>query len=321
MKKKINTIFLGSNWEALAILKTLYVDSRFNIVAIITQPDKPIGRKRIIIPSDIKNFGKQNNIPVEHTENKKEKYNEIINKYTPDLIVCISFGELIPESFLIQPPCKAINVHFSLLPKYRGAVPIQKAILEGENETGISIVQMVKALDAGPILSQHKVKILPTDTNQILRKKLIKLTSEILPDKLSQWCNNEIIPIEQNHKNATYCQQSDISKDKAYIDINLHTSVQIDRMVRAFIPWPVAWTKFQNKMLKIFSCSIIERESTEIIKNIDNFILFKTQEINLTFGFISNDNKVIMLNEIQIEGKNKISGSIFANGIQGLRNS
>jgi len=92
-------------------------------------------------------------------------------------------------------------------------------------------------------------------------------------------------------------------------------------MVRAFIPWPVAWTKFQNKMLKIFSCSIIERESTEIIKNIDNFILFKTQEINLTFGFISNDNKVIMLNEIQIEGKNKISGSIFANGIQGLRNS
>ena len=124
----IKTLFLGSNWEALATFKKLSEDGRFELVALITQPDKPTGRKKIIEPSEIKQYAISKGIPVFHTNNSPEKYQEALDKFKPDLLVCKSFGELIPKFFLKAPKFKAINVHFSLLPKYRGAVPIQMAI-------------------------------------------------------------------------------------------------------------------------------------------------------------------------------------------------
>lgn len=314
--KPIKTVFLGSNWEALATLKVLNEDSRFNIVAVITQPDKPVGRKKVIIESDIKRYCNINNIPVEHTENKKDKYKEIFSKYSPELVVCISFGELVPEFFLEEPKHKAINVHFSLLPKYRGAIPIQKAILDGEKETGISIVKMVKALDAGPILYQQKEKILPIDTNLSLRERLVNLTSEILPNILYKWCNNEIKATEQNHNQATYCQQSDIAKENAYIDFTKRSASDIDRMVRAFIPWPIAWTKFQGKQLKIFSCSMVSAQDYEIQNIMDNFLILRDKNGKQIVGTKCSDNKIIVFEEVQLEGKSKVTGNEFVNGIQ-----
>lgn len=312
----IRTIFLGSNWEALATLKTLHDDSRFNIVAVITQPDKPVGRKREIVESDIKKYCKVNNIPVEHPENNKERYKAILSQYSPELVVCISFGELVPEFFLEEPKYKAINVHFSLLPKYRGATPIQKAILQGEKETGISIVQMVKALDAGPIICQQEEIIQPTDTNLSLRERLVNLTSDILPDILYKWCNNEIKAIEQNHNQATYCQQSDIAKDNAYIDFAKRSASEVDRMVRAFIPWPIAWTQFQGKQLKIFSCSTVSAQDYEIQNITDNFLILKDKNGKEIVGAKCTDNQIVIFNEVQFEGKTKVTGNEFANGVQ-----
>jgi methionyl-tRNA formyltransferase len=167
---KIKTLFLGTGWQSLETLKALYNDRRFEIVGIITPSDKPVGRKHELTPSDVKKFGLENNIPVFHTEKQKEKYQEALDLFKPELIVCIAYGEIVPGFFLDYPKYKSINIHFSLLPKYRGAVPIQMAILKGEKVTGISIVQMVEKLDAGPVIKEYEEQILDTDTNQTLRE-------------------------------------------------------------------------------------------------------------------------------------------------------
>jgi len=253
---KIKTLFIGSNWEALETLKTLYSDSRFEIVGIITQIDKPVGRKQEILPTEVKQFGANHAIRVFHTMSDEERYKEALSMFDPELIVCKSFGEILPEFFLEAPKYKTINVHYSLLPKFRGAVPIQAAILAGEKETGISIVRMVKDMDAGPILAQYKEIVLEDDTNQSLRERLVKITCRELPDVLVKWCSGDIKSIAQDDSEATYCWKKDIEKEKAFVDLEKDDPVLIDRKVRAFLPWPVAWTIIRGKRVKIFKVDV-----------------------------------------------------------------
>ncbi len=298
-------LFLGSNWEALSTFKVLNNDKRFKIVGLITQPDKPVGRKHEIVETEIKAFAKANSIPVFHTNNLKENYKKALDLYDPEIIVCKSFGEMIPGFFLKYPKFKSINVHYSLLPKYRGAVPIQKAILEGDSITGITYVKMVKKLDSGGILKQIDEKILPTDTNQSLRERLVTITGETICDTLNDWIDGNITLTPQDDSLATYCQQSDISKDNAYIDWNVIDPIKVERMVRAFIPWPVAWTYFNDKRLKIFECSFFERE-TDLKPG-----QYKLIENELVVGTTG---KSIILKSVQLEGKNIVSGQQFALG-------
>jgi len=148
----MRTIFLGTAWESLETLKVLHKDSFFDVVCVITAPDKPVGRKQELTPSEVKRYALENNIPVLHTEKKKENYIKVLEEYKPEIVVCKAFGEIIPKEFLDYPKYGCINIHFSILPKYRGAVPIQKAILDGEKETGITIMLMSEGLDEGDIL-------------------------------------------------------------------------------------------------------------------------------------------------------------------------
>lgn len=310
----IKTLFVGSNWEALATLKTLHEDERFDIVGVITQPDKPVGRKQEILPTEIKLYCQSEKIPVFHTESNEQKYKEALEKFAPELILCKSFGEIIPTFFLEAPKYKAINVHYSLLPLYRGAVPIQKAILNGDKTTGITIVKMVDKLDAGPVLAQFEEEIKDNDTNLSLRERLVKLTQEKLPDILINWCEGKITANQQDESIATYCWQKDISKERAEIVFANDTAENIDRKVRAFIPWPVAWCLIDGKRVKLFDVKSVDKTAINEWKAFDNKKYFVSGKH--LFAITSDVKYCIEIIELQVEGKNRVKADLFVNGLK-----
>lgn len=308
-RKPVKTLFLGSSWESVETLRSLNEDSRFDIVGVITTVDKPVGRDQVMTPSEVKQYAVENGIEVFHTEKQEDKYREALDMFDPELIVCKAFGEIVPEFFIEYPKYKAINVHFSLLPKYRGAVPIQKAILEGEKETGISIMLMSKGLDEGDIIKQFKEKIFPKDTNLSLRERLVERSSEVLGDILEEWVYGNVIPQKQDDSMATYCWQRDISKDNAEVDWESMEPEYIERMVRAFIPWPIAWTRWNGKRMKLFDVDLVEckhgKAPGELFIEEDN-LLFATKD----------KGRCIKVNRLQLAGKQEMSAQEFINGFR-----
>lgn len=303
----IKTLFVGSNWEALEALRTLNEDDRFEIVGVITQPDKPVGRKQIMTQNEVKQYALSNDISVYHTESDERKYAEAIEIFKPELIVCKSFGEIIPEFFLEAPKYKSINVHFSILPKYRGAIPIQKAIMDGEKSTGISIVKMVAKLDAGPVLATFPEDIRDDDTNLSLRQRLVKKCTEVIGDVLFDWCNGKIDASPQEDSEATFCWQREISKENAEIRFEIEEPSFIERKVRALIPWPVAWCWFQNKRLKLFGVKVINDDkhlNPGEFSKIDDRLFVGSNEAGT----------ILELTDVQLEGKNRMSGEEFVRG-------
>ncbi len=312
----MRTVFLGTAWESLETLKVLHDNPNYEIVCVITTPDKPVGRKQIMTPSDVKLFALENKIPVVHTNRKTENYIKVLDKYKPDIVVCKAFGEIIPKEFLEYPKFGCINVHFSILPKYRGAVPIQKAILNGDKETGISIMLMSEGLDEGDILDIYREEIKPDDTNISLRKRLVKKSTEILIPVLDKWINGDITTKAQNNEEATYCWQKDISKESAEIFWDEYSPDYIERMVRAFLPWPVAWTMLYDNLPKSLAkkkVKIFEAELVEIRSEKNPGELFFNNDMVL---FATKDPLVCLrIKSFQIEGKKKTNEKEFLNGM------
>jgi methionyl-tRNA formyltransferase len=314
----MKTIFLGTAWESLETLKVLHEDSFFDVVCVITTPDKPVGRKQKLTPSEVKKYALENNIPVVHTKKKKENYIRVLEEYKPEIVVCKAFGEIIPKEFLDYPQYGCINIHFSILPKFRGAVPIQKAILEGEEETGITIMLMSEGMDEGDVLKIFKEEIKQDDTNITLRERLVKKTTEVLIPTLKEWIEGNITPIKQKDEEATYCWQKDISKENAEILWEEYKPEYIERMVRALVPWPVAWTTLPDtlqdslagKRVKIFEAELVNTEhnkaSGEIFSK-DDMVLFATKDPEIA----------LRVKSFQLEGKSKTNEKQFLNGIQG----
>ena len=313
---KVKTIFLGTGWESVETLKTLHKSKEFEVVAVITTPDKPIGRKQIVTPSDVKKYALEKNIPVEQPDKVKERYIEIAQKYNPEIVICKAFGEIVPKEFLNYPKYGCINIHFSLLPKYRGAVPIQKALLDGEKETGITIMLMSEGLDEGDIIDTYTEEIREDDTNISLRERLVKKSTEVLIPVLNKWINGEIVPIAQENSLATYCWQKDISKDKAEIKWEEYEPKYIDRMVRAFIPWPIAWIVLPESNNENLSKKTMKIYKTEITKGkkiiIPGMLWTDGRDV-----YVSTKEKGISLKliDFQIEGRKRMGGREFLNGV------
>ena len=221
-------------------LAKLACDGRFSVAAVVTQPDKPKGRDLNLTPSPVKVLAEKLNLPVlQPLKARDEKFIGELCELKPGLMVVVAYGQILPQSILDLPPHGCLNVHTSLLPKYRGAAPIQWAIADGNVETGVTIMKMDAGLDTGPVLSMRRTPILPEDDSQKLHDRLAQLGAELLVETIPGYIAGKIQPQPQPAEGSTYAAK--IKKEDGKIDWN-QPAMQIWNRLRAFTPWPGAFT-------------------------------------------------------------------------------
>jgi methionyl-tRNA formyltransferase len=240
----LRIIFMGTAELSCASLEKLAADKNFSVLAVVTQPDKPKGRELKLTPSPVKVLAEKLNLPVlQPLKARDEKFIGELRELQPDLMVVVAYGQILPQSILDLPRHGCLNVHTSLLPKYRGAAPIQWAIADGEPETGVTIMQMDAGLDTGAILSTRRTPILPTDDSQILHDRLAQLGAELLAATIPDYVAGKILPQPQPADGSTYAAK--IKKEDGRIDWK-RPAVQIWNRLRAFTPWPGAFTSWSS---------------------------------------------------------------------------
>jgi methionyl-tRNA formyltransferase len=261
-------------------------------------------------------------IPLLQPEKLKTAASGILEKFKPELIIVADYGQMIPPEIIDYPKYKCLNIHGSLLPKYRGAVPVAMAILQGEKTTGVSIPVMSYGLDDGPVIASRTEKILPTDTTYILRMRLADTGNNLLNEILPGWLAGKIHAIPQDESKVTFTFEKDIAKEKVQIKIDTPLDLA-ERMVRAFSPWPIAWLKInfmgKERRLKIYSAEIAGTggtvgkpvESPETGDFTAGTIFKNGKEI-----FLSLKGGILKLIEVQLDGKKKSPGSeaLFLDG-------
>lgn len=242
MKQPIRTIFFGTPAFVIPIITIL--QEHFNLVGIVTAPDSKTGRKQIQTPSPVKQYIQDaaKNVGILTPELFTAETIQAIKQLNPDLFVVAAYGKIIPKAVLQLPRYGALNVHPSLLPKYRGASPIQEALLHGDTLTGITLIVMDEEMDHGPILVQENVPITKKDTLETLHATLFEKAAIMLPHAIQGFVEKKLQPQKQNHKEATFCQR--IEREEGFIDLsNPPTKEQFNLMVRAYYPWPGVYTK------------------------------------------------------------------------------
>lgn len=297
-------VFMGTPDFATGVLEMLIQE--YDVIAVVTQPDRPVGRKKVLTPPPVKKVALEHNIPVYQPEklNKSSELEEIIN-LNPDLIVTAAFGQLLPKSLLDAPKYKAVNVHASLLPKYRGGAPIHYAVMNGEKKTGVTIMYMAEKLDAGNIISQDEVEILENDTVGEVHDKLAVLGTDLLKRTLPTIFNGTNESIVQDDNIATFA--SNISREDERIDWTKDAQT-IHNHIRGLSPWPVAYTAMDGKNLKLWRSEIVENvkgEPGEIIETTKDAIIVATG---------SEDG--VALTEIQLAGKKRVKTRDYISGLQ-----
>ncbi len=251
----MNIIFAGTPDFSVPILRALLA-SEHNVIAVYTQPDKASGRGQHIQMSPVKECAIEHNIPVyQPISLKNEATQEILKALQPDLMVVVAYGLILPPPVLATPTFGCVNVHASLLPRWRGASPIQQALLAGDAETGVSIMQMEAGLDTGPVFEESRCNILPTDTAQTLHDRLSLLGAEALLRVLPRIGIQ--VPEKQNDAEANYAGK--ISKKDGLIDWN-KTAWEISCQVRAFNPWPVAYFYVDGQYVRVWEGEVVTSE-------------------------------------------------------------
>ncbi len=297
----IKTVFMGTPEFAVPVFQTL--TNLVDVVLTVTQPDKLVGRKKELTPSPIKIASLNSNIPVFQPLKIRTDYETIKNLH-PDLIITCAYGQLLPEEILNLPRLGCINVHASLLPKYRGGAPIHRAILNGEDTTGITIMYMDKDLDTGDIISQVEVPILDTDTTASLHDKLSLAGAKLLEETLPSIINKTNPRLKQDNTKATYA--SIIKREDEHLDFTL-TAKAIFNQVRALNSWPLANLLLDNAEIKVINGYI--GPST---KGVPGTIVDLKKD---AIGIACSD-KIYYLTEIKPFGKKKMLVKDYLNGIK-----
>jgi methionyl-tRNA formyltransferase len=247
MENMPKILFMGTPQYAVPALDAL--NQRFNVAAVVTQPDAPAGRGRSLTASPVKQYALQHGLPVlQPASLKPPEVVAALREIAPDVIVVAAFGQILRRDVLALPPKSCINVHASLLPRWRGASPISAAIAAGDPISGVTIMLMEAGIDSGPMLTQHSEPIRADDTTATLTERLSTLGAGLLVETLPRWLAGEITPQRQDEALVTKCSQ--IKKEEGRIDWS-HDADAIERHVRAMIPWPVAWTTWQGKQLQV----------------------------------------------------------------------
>lgn len=299
---KFKIIFIGTSAFGLPAFNALAENSDFEIVLAVTQPDKPVGRKQLIISSPIKIAAEKNNITVlqpEHIADIREK----IAILKPDIIMVAAYAQIIPEEILSLPPYGCVNLHASLLPKYRGSAIIQAAILNGDKQTGLTIIKMDKKLDTGPILSQIAIDISDEDTAGTLYGKLSSASSDFTVGTIKKYLSNKIDPKPQDNSLSSYAKE--LTKSDGLINWTKPAD-ELEKFIRAMNPWPMAWTWRNGKQIKIISA---QKKAIEI----NSYKSGKTFKYNNGLAIQCGQNALI-IKCLQLEGKTVLSSDEFLRG-------
>jgi methionyl-tRNA formyltransferase len=304
MKNKLKIVFAGTPEFAVPTLKALIGDADFDVVAVITQEDKPVGRKQIMTPPPVKVVAEENKIKIFQPAKIKFIQDEIA-ALKPDFLIVVAYGKLLPQAVLDIPKYGCVNIHASLLPRFRGAAVIQAPILAGDGQTGVTIMKMDAGLDTGPIIAQMKVNILPNETAETLHDELAKLGAMMLPETLKSFAAGKMELKKQDENFVTYARE--LKKEDGKIDWN-KSAVEIERMVRAYYPWPGthAQLKIKNEKLKIIA---VENSVLPINK-------FKIGEIFLSDYklAVQTGDGALVIKKLQLEGGKPMSAEEFLRG-------
>ncbi|TDI40069.1 MAG: methionyl-tRNA formyltransferase [Acidobacteria bacterium] len=298
-------VFMGSGAFAVPSLERLLASSTYRVTALFTQPDKPAGRGHRQRPPKTKEVALAHGIDV-HQPAKVRSTESIalIEELAPDCIVVIAYGQIIPKAILDIPKHGIINVHGSLLPRYRGAAPIQWAIAEGETETGVTTMLIDEGLDTGAILLVDSLAIGPKDTTASLSPKLSLMGAALIERTLDAWAEGGLTPIPQDEAQATKAPR--IKKEDARIDWR-QTATQIACRIRAFDPWPVAFTELRDAVLRIWKAAPSTATSSAPPGDI---VSIHTNGIDVACG----EGTVILVQEVQLSGKSRMAAADFARG-------
>ncbi|MBI2980986.1 MAG: methionyl-tRNA formyltransferase [Deltaproteobacteria bacterium] len=299
---KPRLLFMGSPAIAVPSLKFL-LENGYPIVGVVSQPDQPAGRGQKIEPCAVAEFAREANLPLFQPGGLKgPEVLKTLKSFSPDLILLVAYGKILPREIL-EIPKHCVNLHFSLLPKYRGAAPVQWALIHGEEETGVTTMLMVEKLDAGPILMQKRVVIEPDETAEGLGQRLANSGAHLLIETIGLLEKGDFHPTPQNESDATLARS--LKKEDGRLDFSNRATMVLNR-IRGVTPWPGAFTRFQGKILKVHRAVVSESgrkgASGEILH-------LGPKGIEVACGQGS-----LFFEEVQLEGKKRLSAVDFAHG-------
>jgi len=299
--QRLKIIFAGTPQFALPSLQALEISPEIEVCAVFTQPDKP-GNRGKITPPPVKEFAEKVGIRVYQPEKITKEEIAILQKYNPDFLVVVAYGLILPEEVLAIPKYGCVNLHGSLLPRYRGASPIQAAILAGDEKAGVSFMQIEKELDAGGVFARYETKIGEKNSEE-LAIELASLGGKYFPKVLQEIAAGKLKPIPQVASAVTFTKK--IRKEMGKLDFTSESALQILRKLRAYTPWPGIFITYKNKNLKILAARISPKASTakagEVIQ-LEKGVGIQTRE------------GILILEKIQLEGKKPLPISEFIRG-------
>ncbi|TMO79154.1 methionyl-tRNA formyltransferase [Pseudoalteromonas sp. S3776] len=301
MTKPLRIIFAGTPDFAARHLQAL-IQSEHQIVGVYSQPDRPAGRGKKLKASEVKALALEHELPVFQPQSlKNEEALTELKSLNADIMIVVAYGLILPKAILEAPRLGCLNVHGSILPRWRGAAPIQRAIWAGDEETGVTIMQMDEGLDTGDMLHISRCPIAADETSASLYTKLAELGPGALIQTVNKLANGELTAEPQNDEQANYAKK--LSKEEANIDWTMD-AVQIERNIRAFNPWPVCFTQMSEQSVKIYQASVVEQTGNagEVLSSDKNGIV------------VACGKQALCITQLQPQGKKPMAISDFLNG-------
>lgn len=301
----MRVIFMGTPDFAVGALEEI-IKAGHEVVLVVTQPDKPKGRGKAMQYTPVKECALAHGIEVFQPVKVKEPENiEVLRKHQPDIIIVAAFGQIVPKSILDMPKYGCINIHASLLPKYRGAAPIQWAVINGEDVTGVTIMRMNEGIDTGDMIAKKTVRLAEDETGGSLFDKLAQVGAQLCVETMDIIEAGKAEYIPQNNEEATHTSM--IRKELGLIDWN-KSAVEIERLIRGLNPWPSAYTNLSGKTFKIWKAKVVSEENTYepgCICRIDKAGMY-----------VQTGKGILLLTEVQMEGKKRMDADAFLRGYQ-----
>ena len=302
----MDIIFMGTPDFAVPVLETLTASEKHHVKAVITQPDKARGRSGKLIFTPVKEAALAHDIPVYTPEKVKDPaFVEQIKQISCDIIVVVAFGQILSKEILEYPAYGCVNVHASLLPRWRGAAPIQWSILAGDAITGVTIMQMDVGLDTGDMLAKTEIPLDGTETGESLFEKLSVLGGPLLLETLDKIQEGTVQPEKQKEEDSTYAKM--LTRDMGQLDFT-KDALSLERTIRGLNSWPSAYTYYGGKMLKIWGAKVVEEEG--------NAVPGEVVKIQKDGFFIQTGKGLLKAEQVQLEGKKKMSAGDFLRGMQ-----